>query len=131
MDGDFVVFLGDLLDDERDAGIGEIEEGGGLVRLDLLAGLRRCDVGLVLIIDAGDFDRDARDLAAEIIDSQLSGHDRAFAGIVGIGSGLVIHDDKAHDRHGDLRPRASGGSHHRDNGQGIHKDKQMWDAKDH
>ncbi len=95
MDGDFVVFLGDLLDDERDAGIGEIEEGGGLVRLDLLAGLCRRDVGLVLIIDADDFDRDARDFAAEIIDSQLSGHDRALAGIVGIGSGLVVHDDEA------------------------------------
>ena len=90
-DDDPVARLGEVLDRERDARIGDVEN-----RLDapLVIPLPRdgeADVDLVLVVGDQQLDRLAEHRAAEILDRHPRHFNRARPGEIGVGAGLVVH----------------------------------------
>ena len=91
-DIDLLLFLGDFLHRERDRRgrqLGDHVDAFGVVPL-----ARNADrqIRLVLMIGRDDLDLAAQHLAAEFLDRDLRGLDRALAAVIGIDARLIIQD---------------------------------------
>ena len=91
-DDEPIALLGERLDRQRHAGIGDVENGAGAALVVPLARDGEPDVDLVLMVGDEEFDRLAEHGAAEIRDRHARHLDRARAGEVRIGAGLIVHD---------------------------------------
>ena len=90
-DHDPVARLGQVLDSERHARIGYIEDRPHAALVIPLPGDGEADVDLVLMVGDEEFDRIAEHRAAEIPDRHSRHFDAARPREVGIGTGLVVH----------------------------------------
>src|SRR5579871_4179429 len=90
-DGPLVLLLRYRDHRERDRRIGQVHDDVDILRIEPLPRDRRPDVGLVLMISRDDFDRYAQRLR-EVIDSELSSDDGAYALIVGVDARHVVED---------------------------------------
>ena len=89
--------LGQVLDRERHARIGDVENRARAAFIVPLPGDGEADVDLVLMVGDQKVDRLAEHRAAEILNRHPRHFDRAGAGQIGIRAGLVVHNS---DREG-------------------------------
>src|ERR1700730_1016229 len=102
-DEEFLLLARDLLHGEPDRGDRHVEDQVDL--LDVVPPRRnlRADIGLELMMGGDHFDRNARDLAAEILDSHPRRQDRTLAGGVGRRPGKIGQHADLHHIVGNLR----------------------------
>ena len=100
---------GDLVDRERDAGIGNVDDDVDLVDVVPLARDAGADVGLVLMVGGDDLDLVAALFDARILDGHPRRRDRARAGQVGVQARHVGQDADLDHVVGNLRLRGAGG----------------------
>ena len=82
----------EILDRQRDARIGDVENRPHSALVVPLARNRKADVDLVLMVGDEEFDRLAKHGAAEILDRHARDLHRAGTGQIGVRPGLVVHD---------------------------------------
>ena len=87
-----VAGLGQILDRESHARIGNVENGSDAALVIPLAGDLETDVDLVLVIGDKELDRLAEDGAAEILDRHPRHLNRPRPREVRVGTGLIVHD---------------------------------------
>ena len=89
IDVDAVLFLDDVVDGERHAGVRHVDDDVDLVDIEPLPRDVGADIGLVLVIAGDDVDLPALGGQAGILDRHLRGQRRAGPAEIGIETGLV------------------------------------------
>ncbi len=89
IDHDDVLFLHQIVDGQRNAGVQHVHEDIDLLDVDPLASGGGADVGLVLVVGRHDVDLPALGCKAGILDRHLGGKRGACAAEVGVKSGIV------------------------------------------
>ena len=112
-DDEPVARLRQVLDRERHARIGDVENRSHPALVIPLPRDGEADVDLVLMIGDEELDRLAEHGAAEILDRHPRHLDRAGAGQIGVGAGLIVHDPD--------REAIGGASERRPGGKGQEK----------
>ena len=112
-DDDPISRFREILDRQRHARIGDVEDRADAALVVPLPRDLKADVDLVLMIGDEELDRLAEHGAAEILDRNPRHFDRARPGQVGVGAGLIIHDPD--------REAVGGASERRHGGKGHEK----------
>ena len=82
----------EALQRQRDAGIGDVENGSDVALFVPFARDRQADVDLVLMVGDQKLDFLAEHRSAEILDRHADRLDRTRTGEIGVGPGLIVHD---------------------------------------
>ena len=92
-----------VVDGDRDAGIGDIDDGVDLAVVEPAAHDLHADVGLHLVVGADDLDRLAEHGGAEFLDRHLGGLDRTGAAVIAPPARQIRQHADPHRVVGDLR----------------------------